>query len=451
MKKFVVVCLTVVLMLTTNLFFAAAQTESVFSGEQWRAYEGTTLNVLGMNISYIAGLEPLLPEFEKLTGIKVNLDQYSEELAHQRVRTELASGSGAYDIVWVQANWSIPYAESGWLYPLQKLIDNSDITFPKVLDMDDIMPSLLNLMRYKEELYGLPFFAATIIMYYRTDLLQEAGIDPAELDTIDGFVAAVKKLHSSEIAGVALRGHPGESSWHWTVFLKGLGGKYVKDIKGGDYYPTLDSKEAIEAAAIYGDLLGNYSIPAAATAKYDQVVIAMQQGNTATVIEGAPLAGRILDPEKSKVIGKVGFKLVPQGPGGRHPAFTGHGFSLASASKNKEAAWLFLQWSNSREVTKKIALSSNHIAVHRDSIWNDPEFREKWNLPGEGDFLKMFQESLRIADPDYRPRIQGWAEVNKSLGDGLNRIMLGQETAEESFKKVQSQAIEILKRLKYIQ
>jgi len=44
---------------------------------------------------------------------------------------------------------------------------------------------------------------------------------------------------------------------------------------------------------------------------------------------------------------------VPGGEGGVHPAFTGHGFSINNASKNKEAAWLFMQWSNSFETTKK--------------------------------------------------------------------------------------------------
>ena len=156
------------------------------------------------------------------------------------------------------------------------------------------------------------FFAATIMTYYRTDILKANGIDPAQLDTIKGFADAVRKIHDPKgVAGVAMRGHPGESSWHSTVFLKGLGGTYVRDIKNGDYYPTLDSEAAIASTELYADLLANYSIPGAVNAKYDQVVIAMQQGNAAIAMEGAPLGGRILDPTQSKVRGKVGFRVVP--------------------------------------------------------------------------------------------------------------------------------------------
>ena len=450
-EKFLLILLMV--MVSASLFAAGKKESSVpnNTGDPWKAYSGTELNVLGFNITYIDGLEPLLNEFKAKTGITVNFDLFSEEIGHQKVKTELASKSGAYDVVWVQANWSIPYAESGWLYPLDGFIANNKITFPDTLQQDDIIPSLMNLMKYDGKLYGLPFFAATIITYYRADILAEHGIDPSQLDTIEGFVAAVKAVHDSNgIAGVAMRGAPGESSWHSTVFLKGLGGTYVKDIKNADYYPTFDTKPAIESTRLYADLLANYSIPGAVNAKYDQVVIAMQQGNVAIAMEGAPLAGRILDPEQSKVRGKVGFRVVPGGAGGVHPAFTGHGFSINNASKNKEAAWLFLQWSNSFDTTKKIALTSKHLAVHRTSLWADADFREKWNLPGDGDFLATFQKSLAMGDPDYRPRINGWAEVNSVYGNALQQVMIGKNTPEQAMKETQAEVVNILKRLQYI-
>ncbi|NQT60295.1 MAG: sugar ABC transporter substrate-binding protein [Bacteroidetes bacterium] len=453
MKKLFILAMLVLCSL--SLITAAGGSDesgtTVSSGDPWKAYSGSNINVLGMNLTYIEGLEPLLGDFKEKTGIGVNFDLFNEEIAHQKVKTELASKSGAYDIVWVQANWSIPYAESGWLYPLDSLIENDDVTFEDTLDKDDIIPSLLDLMKYDGKLYGLPFFAATIMTYYRTDILEQYGIDPSQLDTIEGFVDAVKTVHDPEgVAGIAMRGHPGESSWHSTVFIKGLGGTYVEDIKNANYFPTFDTPEMIESTEIYADLLANYSIPGAVNAKYDQVVIAMQQGNVAIAMEGAPLGGRILDPEISLVRGKVGFRVVPGGPGGINPAFTGHGFSINNASKKKEEAWYFLQWSNSFETTKEIALTSNHIAVHRDSLWNDPDFRGKWNLPGEGDFLATFQKSLSYGDPDYRPRINGWSEVNALYGNALQQVMIGEKTAAEAMKETQKSAVDILKRLQFI-
>ena len=417
----------------------------------WKKYDGREVNMICMTITWCNALQDQLGKFKEKTGITVNLDLFEESAAHQKVRTELASGSGAYDVIWAQANWSIPYAKQGWLEPLQPLIDNKDITDDSVLAIDDLMPSLMGLMKYEGDLYGLPFFAATIITYYRADLLEEAGIDPAQLDTIDGFYDAVKKLHKDGVAGVAMRGHPNEASWHQTVFLKGLGGKYFEDVWGENYQPTINSPEAIKAAEMYADIFANYSPDGAVNFKYTDVVAAMQQGNTAIIMEGAPLGGRINDPEKSTVRGKLGYAMVPKGPGGRHPAFTGHGVALAANAPNLEPAWLFLQWALSKEITIDIAMNSNHVAVSRDSVWEDPTFRGKWNLPAAGgDFLKAFQDSLNAADANYRPRISGWGEVNTAYGEALQKVMLGQKTGEEAMNDAQAKALEVMKRLKYI-
>ena len=50
---------------------------------------------------------------------------------------------------------------------------------------------------------------------------------------------------------------------------------------------------------------------------FNDMVTAMQQGNVVMVIDGAPLAGRILNPDESKVIDNLGFAVVPGGDAGR--------------------------------------------------------------------------------------------------------------------------------------
>lgn len=418
--------------------------------DKWRQFDGTRIRVLSSNFTFLEGIEKCLPEFQELTGIDVRIDQLNAENALQRIRTELASGSGAYDIIWSHANWVIPYAESGWLQSLDELIADDSITLESVLALDDFLQSTLNLMEYEDQLYGLPWFAATVITYYRSDILAEHGIDPAQLDTIEGFYEAAKAVHSNDIAGVVLRGAPSNATWLWTIFFKGLGGQYVADLEGGDLTPVLDSAAAIEATRMYADMLANYSIPGAANTEFDEIVIAMQQGRAVLAIEGAPLAGRILDPEQSRVVGDLGFRVVPEGPGGRHPAFTGHGFSIPASARNKGAAWLFMQWAMSTEGQKCAALNANHIAVTRSSVWNDPEFRENWNLPGEGDFLATFEASLDAGHPEYRPRVQGWAEVDQAIGRAINRAITGTQSPEEAMRRAQEEATEILRRLRLI-
>jgi ABC-type glycerol-3-phosphate transport system substrate-binding protein len=173
----------------------------------------------------------------------------------------------------------------------------------------------------------------------------------------------------------------------------------------------------------------------------------MQQGKSATAIEGAPLAGRILDPEQSKVIGKLHFALVPKGPAGRFPAFTGHGWMIPKNSPKKKAAWLFIQWATSREVLLKTSLHHKHIAVTRKSIWSDPAFVEKWGF--EGGFLEKFMKSLEIGYPDYRPRFPEWPKVGDEVALALNQVIVGRKTAEEAFTEVNKKIYGIMKNAGY--
>ena len=59
-------------------------------------------------------------------------------------------------------------------------------------------------------------------------------------------------------------------------------------------------------------------------------------------IDGVGWAPPLEDPNASRVVGKVGYAVVPTGPKGQYSATYGDGIGIAAASKNKEAAYLLL-------------------------------------------------------------------------------------------------------------
>ena len=440
MVKIVTLCF---LILSLHVFTAVASDSSI-----WTQFKGEKIGVFFFRNTYFNGIKHFIPEFEKKTGIKVDLVAYSEQVALQKLGLELASPTGAYDAVWLDGTSLPSQVKAGWVTPIKQFIEDKTITDDSVLDMDDFLEGPLNMMKYKGVLYGLPWFSATVIQYCRKDIFDKYGI-PGPPDTIDEFIADVIKVHTPEIPGVALRGAPNRNmnQWHFPIFLRGLGGKYFKDIEGGDLHPVLDSPQAIMAARIYGTLLRNFSIPGAASSTFDDVVIAMQQGKVAMCIEGAPLAGRILDPEQSKVIGKLYFALVPKGPAGRFPSFTGHGWMIPTNSTKKKAGWLFIQWATSRDTLLKTSLNYKHIAVTRKSIWNDPAFIKRWGYAGG--FLEKFMKSLEIGYPEFRPRIPEWPEVGDAVALALNQVIVGNKTAEEAFKEANKKIYNIMKEAGY--
>lgn len=414
----------------------------------WTQFKGERIGIFFMRNTYFDGIKHFIPEFEKKTGIKVDVIAYAEQVALQKLGLELASPVGAYDAVWLGGSSLPSEVKAGWVTPIKPFIEDKSITDDSVLDMDDFLEGPLNMMKYQGVLYGLPWFSATVIQYSRKDIFDKYGI-PGPADTIDEFIANVIKVHTPDVPGVALRGAPNRNmnQWHFPIFLRGLGGKYFKDIEGGDFHPVLDSPQAIKAARVYGTLLRYFSIPGAASSTFDDVVIAMQQGKVAMCIEGAPLAGRILDPKQSKVVGKLYFALVPKGPAGRFPAFTGHGWMIPSNSTKKKPAWLLIQWATSRDTLLKTSLNYKHIAVTKRSIWSDSAFVKRWGYAGG--FLEKFMKSLEIGYPNYRPLIPEWPEVGDTVAIALNHIIVGTKTAEEAFTEVNKKVYNIMKEAGY--
>lgn len=411
----------------------------------WQQFSGTKLNVLGLEQAQAKGLKQLIPEFKKLTGIDVEITTMNQTNTMRKVAAELGGRSSTYDVVFVEGDRVPKFANAGLLEPLDGYFKDSTLTDPDVLALDDMIKATMDCFNYKGKQYAMPFFAACVMMYYRADIFKAKGVNPPE--TLDDLIPAAKKIHSKEMPFIAMRGQAGHHNiWHWSQFLYGYGGQYFKDFPN-DLHPNLDTPEAVKATRVYADLLENYSIPGAASATYDDVVIAMQQGRVAMVLEGAPLGARILDPKRSRVVGKVGFGVVPRGPKGVFPPFTAQAYLINAASKHKKAAYLFLQWFTSFDTLKKVSLIANHVAVTRKSLWNDADFIKKYNFDyGHGNYLKAFQKTLELGYPHYRLPLEQWPQIVDVVGRAVQETYVGKKTPEQAMKYSNKAMTKIMKR-----
>jgi multiple sugar transport system substrate-binding protein len=411
-----------------------------------KRFAGTELDMLYAEISFIPGLRDLLPEFESLTGIKVNIETQAEGAARQKAQIESASGSGAYDIVGIQSGNLPLYAQNGWLTPVQNYFDDPDLSDPDRLALDDFIPSTLQGMAFEDTQYCLPFFAATVLLYYQIDKFEAAGIT-APPKTFDELLDVAKKVHTPEVPAIALRGSPPSSAgniWSYNLFLYGEGGKYFVNYPE-DLHPAVDSPEALKALETFITLKRDYGPEGSVNFVFDDVVTAMQQGNVVMAIDGAPLAGRILDPAQSKVAGNLGFAVVPGGAAGPKPAFASHGLCIAAASDAPEAAYLFLEWATSAETMVKVSQNSSYLATPRNSVWANPDFVAKYNYDfGGGSFLDAYQQSLRDAPPDYLPPFAGWTMVSDRIGQAVQAAEIGQQSPADALAAANKDIADLL-------
>lgn len=415
-------------------------------GVDLRQFEGTTLDVLYAEISFIPGLKDLLPEFEELTGIRVNIETLSEAAARQKAQIESASGSGAFDIVGIQSGNLPLYAQNGWLTPVDSFFGDAAIYNPDQLAIDDFIPSTLQGMAVGETQYCLPFFAATVLLYYQIDKFEQAGItEPPK--TFEELLDVARRVHTPEVPAIALRGSPPSSAgniWTFNLFLYGEGGGYFADYPD-DLSVIIDSPEAVAALENFVALKRDYGPQGSVNFVFDDVVTAMQQGNVVMAIDGAPLAGNILNPEQSKVTGNLGFAVVPGGIAGPKPSFASHGLCIAAASDAPDAAYLFLEWATSQETMVKVSQNSSYLATPRNSVWENEAFIAKYNYDfGGGSFLDAYQQSLAVAPADYFPPIAVWGLVSDRMGQAVQAAEIGQQTPAEALAAASSDIADIL-------
>jgi ABC-type glycerol-3-phosphate transport system substrate-binding protein len=178
-----------------------------------------------------------------------------------------------------------------------------------------------------------------------------------------------------------------------------------------------------------------------------------QTGRVVMTVEGSPLGGTMMDPDKSKMIGKAGFGLIPsKGPGGHFPPFTAQGWLIPEGSNHKEAAWLNMQWMTSSTTVKKIALNTNFTAVARKSVFQDADFVDKYDYDfGAGSFLDVYRRTVEIAPSWYLPDNPEWPEIGDLLGNALNSVIVGAKDVDTAFSEAQSEATRILRKAGYFE
>jgi len=429
----------------------------------WQQFAGTTINLICERSPGNEGARMMIPEFEKLTGINVNLIMLPERALFDKMAIDLSTGSGMYDFVQMPAcGVCVRWAKAGWIESLNKYIEDPTLTDKAWLDVSDFVEKWTGTMSYKGELYGLPSYGESDILFYRTDLFLQKGVGIPT--TTDELFDAAQKLTldtdgdgKADIFGITLRGIRGHTSniYIWTGFLRAFGGKFFAggDVENGmppgapkgkeNWMPVLNSPEAVAATDFYGRLLKTCAPPDAPSYHWYGVLRTMMEGKTAMMIDATCFGPPLNDPAESKVVGKVGYA-----PGPQIPSIWVSGFAINSASKNKGATWFWLQWVTSKETQLKYSAfpESETCDVSRWSVIEDPRYQERWHYPSAtGDFMTIAWDNIAKSSPDYRPRIPEYWEIGDILGSAVEEVLAGIKPAEKALDEAQSEIVDIMK------
>jgi len=163
---------------------------------QDQPYAGVTINLLTFTGPQVA--EPLqrrAPDFEKLTGAKVNIVTVPNSALYQTMLTDQATGTNSYQAFVFAPQWIADFATPGYLEDL-----TSYVGADKDLQWDDVGQFFRNFSAtYNGSIYTLPLDGDFHMVYYRTDVLKTLNMEPPK--TWDDYVAIAKAAQGTDMNG----------------------------------------------------------------------------------------------------------------------------------------------------------------------------------------------------------------------------------------------------------
>ncbi|WP_176086850.1 extracellular solute-binding protein [Martelella sp. HB161492] len=332
-------------------FTATAALSCLLAGT---ALAQTTVNVLSLprsNESETAYFEGMAKAFEAShPGVDVNFTYLDDEALKSRLPTLLQSdqrpeifyswGGGVFQ----------EQAKAGVLEPLgPKASEECLATHPK---------SLEQAFTYDGTLYGLPLYAADVVIWYNKDLAKQAGIDPESIKTWDQFLAAVEKAKAAGVTPIVVGG---KDKWplqtiYSLLLLREAGGEALQEAAdSGDY----SNPAFLEAAKQFVQLVNEQPFqPGFMDATYDKASGLFGDGKGLFHIMGnfdyvsqsaSSTTGKGLSDDQ---LGLIAFPAVEGGAGDPAETLGGNdGFVLAKGAGQDAADFLcfMLNVENQRE------------------------------------------------------------------------------------------------------
>ena len=280
-------------------------------------FDGVTVNVVTFTGPQIA--EPLqrrAPDFQKLTGAKVNVITVPFSDLYNKLLTDFATGTNSYDAAVFAPQWMVDFIEPGYLEDLTDRIKGD-----AALKWDDIGVFFRDFSAtYNGKVYTIPLDGDFQMVYYRSDLLKQANMAPPK--TWDDYIAIAKAFQGKDLNG------DGKPDYGSCIAKKRNAQSYwmITSVAGNFIQTQGTSQGAFFDTETMKPLVNNDAFKAALTAYVESTKYAppdeinldvgdtrglFTSGRCALTLDWGDIGTLAIDPTTSKVADKVGAVILP--------------------------------------------------------------------------------------------------------------------------------------------
>ncbi|MGQ0525050.1 MAG: sugar ABC transporter substrate-binding protein [Betaproteobacteria bacterium] len=376
-------------------------------------------------------VQQLLPEFERRNpDIRVRVQQVPWSAAHEKLLTAYAGGT-LPDLCQLGNTWLPEFAALDALVPLDSAVSAS-----KVIAPEDYFTGIWDTNVIAGTLRGVPWYVDTRLLFYRTDILKQAGIDspPTTWAGWQHALAAIKKRGGPERYAILLPLNEPEP-------LIALGLQQAEPLlREGGRWGGFSSPGFRRALSFYADMYRNEWAPAVGGAQISNVWSEFARGQFAFYISGPWNIGEFRRrlPAERRDDWMTAPLPGPHGPG----ASTAGGASLVifRSSRQQQAAWRLVEFFSEPQVQLRFHELTGNLPPRR-STWRDEA------LAGDR-YAQAFRDQLERVRP--APQVPEWERIVSEMQLIAEAVVRGRMDVEEATRVLDRKVDAILEKRRWL-
>jgi len=392
-------------------------------------------------------LKAIVPDFEKATGVKVEVQSYPYDAQMNNYRMEYNSKSGQWDVLLLSGAWMQEGIKAKYHVPLNQFdmsqLKKDDIPHFGVIGSADGIP------------YGVPWFGEFKALFLRSDLLNDPkekaafkakyGYDLDIPKTEEQYWDQLKFFHRPDkgLSGTIFYGK--RHVWIQIPFQTMLRARGLSYINCDTFEPYGSTPGVIQGMKDYKAAF-QYAAPSSLNDDWFTGNALWQSGAAYSISTWSTVLLYSNDPQVSKIAGKVIMTGYPTKLPKVEGLMVQDLLSVSSTSKNKDLAWKFITWAVSKESMVNAVLKAplGHVPMNYAAMV-DPEANKKLPLAKMADMLKGYSRVL----PSEPPLAEGTHIDLEVLTKDLSLYINGDLTAEQAGKQLDDEINKILVDGKY--
>ena len=375
-------------------------------------------------------VQQLLPEFQRThPNVRISIQQIPLTAAHEKLLTAFA-GDALPDMAQLGNTWIPEFVSVGALESLQSRVDQSE-----VVKAADYFPGIWDTNIIDGTLYGVPWYVDTRLIFYRSDILANAGFAQAPRDWNEWAtsMAAIKQTQGADKFAVFFPLNEFEPLLN--LALEQSDGM----LRDNDTRGNFQSAGFRRAMAFYDQAFDKKWAPMVSNIQLPNIWDEFGKGYVTYYISGPWNIGEFKRREP-QIDGKWLTTPLPGSDGQGTGAAGGSSLVIFQNSKNKQVAWELEEFLSQPEQQKKFYEITGDLPPRR-AAWQNSAL-------ADDPFARAFHDQLERAKPT--PKVPEWERIVNEMQLAAERIVSGHQDTDKVLRDLDALTDSILEKRRWM-